>query len=65
MVLHLLNRHRANFFRDKAHQAFVKREPQSSDALRAQTHRRGHHQIGAIRFEKVRRAHVCFETLGD
>ena len=46
MILDLLDGHRLHLFGNQAREPFVQRHPQSADALRAQSDRRGQNQIG-------------------
>ncbi len=46
-------------------QTFVQRHAQGADAGAAQAQRRGQHQVGAVRLQKIRRAHVGLKPPGD
>ena len=65
MILDLLDGHRLHLFGHQAREPFVQRHPQRADALRAQSDRRGQHQIGAVRLQQVGGANIGLEALGD
>ena len=65
MFLYLLDRDRPHLFRDQTREAFVQPHAQSADALRAKSHARGQHQIGAVGFQQISGADVGLKTLGD
>jgi hypothetical protein len=65
MRLHLRNRNWTHLLRNQTGQAFVDRHPQAANTLAPQSHSRRQYQIGAIRLQQVRRAHIRPEPLGN
>jgi hypothetical protein len=65
MGLHLRYRNRTHLFGHQSGQTFVDRHPQAANTLTPQSYGRRQHQIGAIRLQQVRRAHVRPEPLGN
>ncbi len=65
MLVDLLDRHRTHLLGDQADQALVQAQAQGADGLGAEPDRRGQHQIGAIGFEQVGRAHLGLEAPGN
>ena len=65
MIFRLLDSNRAHLLGDQARQAFVDSHAESADTLAAQPDGCGQHQIRAVGFEKIDRADVGFEALGD
>ena len=65
MILGVLHGHRTHLLRHQAGETFVNGHAQGANALRAQPHGRGQHQIGAVGLQQIGRADIGLESFGD
>ena len=65
MVLHLLDCHRAHFLRHQAREPFMDRHAQCADTLRTKSKGGRQHEVGAIRFQQIRRANIGLKPFRD
>src|SRR5271166_3464210 len=65
MILHLRDGDGANLLGDQAGEPLAHCHAQPAHALAPQSQRGGEHEVGAIRFQQIDRAHVGSEPLRD